>query len=137
MNVNVCIFQTFQQNVRGQMNLGVRGGMASAPRYPAPIQRPVPYQQGGGTPGNNMMGGSGRHRPQHNSPHPATSRPPPNMNKMQTSQGGGQPYYGAHGKLEEEDLSSSVISVSKGYYQENKNLNYLCYLDIPLSCHRS
>ena len=89
--------QQFQQNVRGQMNLGGRGGMTSAPRYPTPIQRPVPYQQGGGAPGNNMMGGSGRHRPQHNTSHPPPSRPPSNMNKMQTSQAGGQPYYGAHG----------------------------------------
>ena len=79
------------------MNLGGRGGMTSAPRYPTPIQRPVPYQQGGGAPGNNMMGGSGRHRPQHNTSHPPPSRPPSNMNKMQTSQAGGQPYYGAHG----------------------------------------
>lgn len=89
--------QAFQQSVRGQMSLGVRGGMPSAPRYPTPIQRPVGYQQGGGVPGNNMMGGSGRHRPQHSSSHVPPSRPPPNINKLQTSQAGGQTYYGAHG----------------------------------------
>ena len=79
------------------MNIGVRGGMPSTPRYPSPIQRPVAYQQGGGAPGNSIMTGSGRHRPQHNSSHAPPSRPPPNINKMQSSQAGGQPYYGAHG----------------------------------------
>ena len=79
------------------MNIGVRGGMPSTPRYPTPIQRPVAYQQGGGAPGNNIMSGSGRHRPQHNSSHTPPSRPPPNINKMQSGQAGGQPYYGAHG----------------------------------------
>jgi hypothetical protein len=43
------------------------------------------------------MSGSGRHRPQHNSSHTPPSRPPPNINKMQSGQTGGQPYYGAHG----------------------------------------
>lgn len=89
--------QAFQQNIRGQMNIGVRGGIPSTPRYPTPIQRPVAYQQGGGAPGNSIMSGSGRHRPQHNSSHAPPSRPPPNISKMQSGQAGGQPYYGAHG----------------------------------------
>jgi hypothetical protein len=49
------------------------------------------------------MSGSGRHRPQHNSSHGPPSRPPPNINKMQSGQAGGQPYYGAHGLYNMQD----------------------------------
>jgi len=103
--------QAFQQTIRGQMNIGVRGGMPSTPRYPTPIQRPVAYQQGGGAPGNSIMSGSGRHRPQHNSSHAPPSRPPPNINKMQSGQAGGQPYYGAHGLYKMQEVMKYQISV--------------------------
>ncbi|PSN47781.1 hypothetical protein C0J52_15222 [Blattella germanica] len=116
----------FQQNVRGQMNLA-RGGIPSTPRYPQPIQRPVAYQQGGGSQGSNIIGGSGRHRPQPNSSHAPPSRPPPNINKMQTNQSGGQPYYGAHGtnmKLEsnsEGKPESSPHTNNENKMPENSN----------------
>jgi len=93
------------------MNIGVRGGMPSTPRYPTPIQRPVAYQQGGGAPGNSIMSGSGRHRPQHNSSHAPPSRPPPSMNKMHSGQAGGQPYYGAHGLYNMNIVMKYLISV--------------------------
>lgn len=68
-----------------------------------------------------MMSASGRHRPQHNSSHAPPSRPPPNINKMQTSQGGGQPYYGAHGaNLKLESGSEGKPETNPHVSSENK-----------------
>nr|CAD7196174.1 unnamed protein product [Timema douglasi] len=84
----------FQQNVRGSMNLGVRGNLPSTPpRYPSPIQRPVVYQQGGASSGSGAMMSGNRHR----SSHPTPTRPV-GMNKMQGQ--GGQHYYGSNLKMD-------------------------------------
>nr|CAD7571807.1 unnamed protein product [Timema californicum] len=84
----------FQQNVRGSMNLGVRGSLPSTPpRYPSPIQRPVVYQQGGASSGSGAMMSGNRHR----SSHPTPTRPV-GMNKMQGQ--GGQHYYGSNLKMD-------------------------------------
>ncbi|XP_063244612.1 protein PRRC2C isoform X15 [Bacillus rossius redtenbacheri] len=84
----------FQQSVRGQMNIGVRGVVPAQPsRYPAPIQRPVAYQGQGQGLASNSNAAAAAAAMRHRTSHPPPARPL-GMGK------GGQSYYGGNMKMD-------------------------------------